>query len=104
MIPERNIVLYVRLTDVWCSSLGSEVAFSHVTEFAELEHSFSRYSGKSFHVAARDSACAFDLSWHRYYHFANNRWECYRKLWQLSVLGRRWCEIAEQTFVTEPEA
>lgn len=104
LLPERNVVLHVRLIDLWCVSLGSEVAFSHLLEFAELGRSFSRYSGRTFYAAAPDSGCDFDLRWHRYYHFANNRWECYEKLWQLSVSGRRWCEIARRVFAPDPEA
>jgi hypothetical protein len=104
MIPEREVILYLRLMDVWSFSLSSEIAFSHVLEFANLERSFSRYSGNSFRVAAPDSKCGLDLGLHRYYHITNNRWECYKKTWELSVLGKGWCEVAERIFVLESEA
>jgi hypothetical protein len=97
-IPERSVHLYVRLTDVWCFRVSSETAFSCVPEFADLESSFSRYSGSSFRAMAPDSRCGLDLSLHKYYHSTNNRWECYRKSWELGVLGRGWGAIAERVF------
>jgi len=103
MIPERSVDLYVRLMDMWCFRVSSETAFSHVPEFANLENSFSRYSGSSFHATAPDSRCGLDLRLHKYYHFTNNRWECYRKPWELGVLGSGWVAIAESVFAPESE-
>jgi hypothetical protein len=104
VIQEQNILLYIRLYDVWYLSLSSEVAFSHMLAFASLESTHNPILGGSFRVTSSDSECGFDLSLHRYFRSINNHWECYRKTWELSVLGRRWCEIAKQMFVPESEA
>jgi hypothetical protein len=102
-IPEQNIFLFIRLMDVWQMLLPSEVAFSHMLEFANLEVAHNGILGGSFRVTSSDSECGFDMSLHKYFCFMNNEWECYRKTWELNVLGRGWCEIAKQIFASESE-
>lgn len=104
VVSEHNVLLYVRLREVWRLPLASEVAFDHVLEFANLENAHNRMSGGSFRVTSSDAKCGFDLSSHRYFSFMNNGWACYKKTWELGVFGGPWCEIAKQTFGFEPEA
>jgi len=94
-IVQEQVSVSIRLRDIWFLLLESEIAFSHIVEFCELG---------GFRFAASNSENVIDLSFHKYLHFIENRWDCYHKFWKLTVTGEQWCKLAEQLFVLEPEA